>query len=194
MKNIGQMARKLGFTLMEVNLAIFIMATGVLAMVSLYPLGYRENQQSRDDVWAASEADRIFNQIHAALSERSIKWNDWVRTVENLKGSVGNWELYCESSDDYVPKNKSQLNSLAANALNSLSNIARTKPSDLKLDSKRAYAVVVQPGRIKYNGGDPMLDYSRVAISMRISRNSGSLFAQPVYFTEVHFQGDQEKK
>ena len=193
MKNIGQMARKLGFTLMEVNLAIFIMATGVLAMVSLYPLGYRENQQSRDDVWAASEADRIFNQIHAALSERSIKWNDWVRTVENLKGSVGNWELYCESSDGYVPKNKSQLNSLAANALNSLSSVARTKPSDLTLDSKRAYAVVVQPGRIKYNGVT-VEDYSRVAISMRISRNSGSLFAQPVYFTEVHFQGDQEKK
>ena len=193
MKNIGQMVRKLGFTLMEVNLAIFIMATGVLAMVSLYPLGYRENQQSRDDVWAASEADRIFNQIHAALSERSIKWNDWVRTVENLKGSVGNWELYCESSDGYVPKNKSQLNSLAANALNSLSSVARTKPSDLTLDSKRAYAVVVQPGRIKYNGVT-VEDYSRVAISMRISRNSGSLFAQPVYFTEVHFQGDQEKK
>ena len=193
MKNIGQMARKLGFTLMEVNLAIFIMATGVLAMVSLYPLGYRENQQSRDDVWAASEADRIFNQLHAALGERSIKWNDWVRTVKNLKGSVGNWELYCESSDGYVPKNKSQLNSLAANALNSLSSVARTKPSDLTLDSKRAYAVVVQPGRIKYNGVT-VEDYSRVAISMRISRNSGSLFAQPVYFTEVHFQGDQEKK
>ena len=188
-----QTMRRLGFTLMEVNLAIFIMATGVLAMVSLYPLGYRENQQSRDDVWAASEADRIFNQIHAALSERSIKWNDWVRTVENLKGSVGNWELYCESSDGYVPKNKSQLNSLAANALNSLSSVARTKPSDLTLDSKRAYAVVVQPGRIKYNGVT-VEDYSRVAISMRISRNSGSLFAQPVYFTEVHFQGDQEKK
>ena len=85
------------------------------------------------------------------------------------------------------------MNSLAANALNSLSNIARTKPSDLKLDSKRAYAVVVQPGRIKYNGVT-VEDYSRVAISMRISRNSGSLFAQPVYFTEVHFQGDQEKK
>ena len=193
MKNIGQMARKLGFTLMEVNLAIFIMATGVLAMVSLYPLGYRENQQSRDDVWAASEADRIFNQIHAALSERSIKWNDWVRTVVNLKRSVGSWDLYCESSDGYVPKNKSQLNSLAANALNSLSSVARTKPSDLTLDSKRAYAVVVQPGRIKYNGV-PGLDYSRVAISMRISRNSGTLVTQPVYFTVVPSQGEQKKK
>lgn len=192
MRNIGQMARKLGFTLMEVNLAIFIMATGVLAMVSLYPLGYRENQQSRDDVWAACEADRIFNQIHAALSERSIKWSDWVGAVDSLKGSVGNWELYCESNDGYVPKNKSQLNALAANALNGLAGIARTRPTGLTLDQKRAYAIVVQPGRIKYNGVT-VEDYSRVAISMRISRNAGSLFAQPVYFTEVHFQGDQEK-
>lgn len=192
MKGIGQTMRKLGFTLMEVNLAIFIMATGVLAMVSLYPLGYRENQQSRDDVWAASEADRIFNQLHAALGERSIKWNDWIQTVKSLEGSVGNWVLYCDSGDGYVPKNKSQLNSLAANALSGLSGIARKKPADLQLDSKRAYAIVVQPGRITYNGKTE-IDYSRVAISMRISRNSGSLFAQPVYFTEIHFQGDQEK-
>jgi Tfp pilus assembly protein PilV len=35
---------RLGFTLMEVNLAVFIMAVGVLAMVSLYPLAFRESQ------------------------------------------------------------------------------------------------------------------------------------------------------
>lgn len=192
MKSIGQIARKLGFTLMEVNLAIFIMATGVLAMVSLYPLGYRENQQSRDDVWAASEADRLFNQIHAALSERSIKWEDWLNKVKSLKGSVGSWDKYCETSAGYVPKNKGQLNGLADQALKGLAEISRTKPGDLTLDPKRAYAVVVQPGRITYNG-ITVEDYSRVAISMRISRNAGSLFAQPVYFTEVHFQGDQGK-
>lgn len=184
--------RRLGFTLMEVNLAIFIMATGVLAMVSLYPLGYRENQQSRDDVWAASEADRIFNQLHAALGERSIKWNDWISGVKSLKGAAGNWEKYCDSGSGWVPKNKGPINSLARTALSGLAGIARTKPSDLNLDSKRVYAVVVQPGRIKYNG-ITVEDYSRVAISMRISRNAGSLFAQPVYFTEIHFQGDQGK-
>ena len=32
------------FTLMEVNLAIFIMAAGVLGMVSLYSLGFRESR------------------------------------------------------------------------------------------------------------------------------------------------------
>ncbi|MGN0847621.1 MAG: hypothetical protein ACI4RA_09590 [Kiritimatiellia bacterium] len=193
MNGIKQKIRKLGFTLMEVNLAIFIMATGVLAMVSLYPLGYRENQQSRDDVWAASEADRIFNQLHAALSERSIKWNDWLSAVRSLKNSAGNWELYCDANNGYVPKNKSQINSLARAALSGVAGIARQRPSDLNLDSKRAYAVVVQPGRITHNG-QTVEDYSRVAISMRIARNAGALFAQPVYFTEIHFQGDQERQ
>ena len=35
---------KFGFTLMEVNLAIFIMAVAILGMVALYPLGFRESQ------------------------------------------------------------------------------------------------------------------------------------------------------
>lgn len=192
MNGIKQKIRKLGFTLMEVNLAIFIMATGVLAMVSLYPLGYRENQQSRDDVWAASEADRIFNQLHAALSERSIKWNDWQSAVRSLKNSAGNWELYCDVNNGYAPKKKTQINSIARAALSSVAGIARARPSDIGLDNNRAYAIVVQPGRITHNG-KTVEDYSRVAISMRIARNAGSLFAQPVYFTEIHFQGDQEK-
>ncbi len=194
MNGIKRKIRKLGFTLMEVNLAIFIMATGVLAMVSLYPLGYRENQQSRDDVWAASEADRIFNQLHALLSDRSIKWTDWVGGVKNLKDSVGNWNKYCDENNGWVPKKKSQLVRTAGDALSIAARIARKSAGDLKLDSnKRAYAIVMQPGRIKYNG-TTVEDYSRIAISMRISRNAGSLFAQPVYFTEIHFQGDQEKQ
>ena len=51
------------FTLMEVNLAIFIMAVGVLAMTSLYPLGFRESQQSRDDVRAAVAADEVLGKL-----------------------------------------------------------------------------------------------------------------------------------
>lgn len=191
MDNLRQTARKLGFTLMEVNLAILIMAAGVLSMVSLYPLGYRENQQSRDDVFAAAEADRIFNQLHAALGERAIKWSDWRQQVSSLRSSVGNWNKYCEESSGWVPKSRGQLNSLAAGAIQKLVSIATKKPNDLTLNSQRAYAVVVQPGRIKYNGVT-VEDWSRIAISMRISRNAGSLFAQPIYFTEIHFQGDQE--
>ena len=45
------------FTLIEVNLAIFIMAGGVLAMISLYSLGFRESRQSREDVAASAIAE-----------------------------------------------------------------------------------------------------------------------------------------
>ena len=54
------------FTLMEVNLAIFVMAVGVLAMTSLYPLGFRESEQSRDDVYAAVIADEVLGKLTAA--------------------------------------------------------------------------------------------------------------------------------
>ncbi len=191
--NARQRIRKFGFTLMEVNLAIFIMAAGVLAMVSLYPLGYRENQQSRDDVWAACEADRIFNQIHAALSERTIEWDTWLSGVKNLKTAVGDWGKYCETDKGWAPRKKSAVNGLAVNALNILKGIARDAPPDLGINGKRVYAIVAQPGFIRYNG-EVVEDYSRIVISMRIARSSGSLFAQPIYLTEVHFQGDQEKR
>ena len=36
-------------------------------------------------------------------------------------------------------------------------------------------------------------DYSRISISFRMARRSGALMTAPIYYTEVHFQGDQEK-
>ena len=71
-KFIGHIRRaRAAFTLMEVNLAIFIMAVGVLAMTSLYPLGFRESQQARDDVRAAVVADDVLGQLTAALLHRA---------------------------------------------------------------------------------------------------------------------------
>ena len=194
--SLRRTAARLGFTLMEVNLAIFIMAAGVLAMVSLYPLGYRESEQSREDVWSASEADRILNQLHAALSQRSISWDKWIGVVKNFKEEKGNWKQYCDDQNGWVPASKTEIKSACNRVVNDLKKIysdAEDSKQDLNLDSKYVYAIVAQPGRLKYNGA-PRLDYSRIAISLRISRNAGSLFSRPVYFTEVHFQGDQKRE
>ena len=38
---------KKAFTLIEVNLAIMVMAVGVLGIISLYAFGFREERQSR---------------------------------------------------------------------------------------------------------------------------------------------------
>ena len=199
MNGIKPILRKLGFTLMEVNLAIFIMAAGVLAMVSLYPLGYRENQQSKDDVKAAAAADAVFNQIRGALSQRSLTWDNWKRAVQNAVDVTGQgegnggWAAYCETGSGYTPKKKGRINGTAQNVFKALVGKSSPKPS-WPLNSAYVCALVAQPGYVRVPGGVIQADWSRVAISMRVSRNAGALFAQPIYFTEIHFQGDQEKR
>ena len=192
-----------GFTLMEVNLAIFIMATGVLAMVSLYPLAYRENQQSKDDVKAAAAADAVLNQLRGALSSRAITWDDWKRAMKNAVNATGQsernggWAAYCDTGKGYVPLKKGKINNTAKSVFNALANaVTGTKPQ-WPLDNDYVCAIVAQPGRVRIPIGNAIEtydDWSRVAISLRISRNSGALFAQPIYFTEIHFQGDQKNQ
>lgn len=198
MNGIQPILRKLGFTLMEVNLAIFIMAAGVLAMVSLYPLGYRENQQSKDDVKAAAAADAVFNQIRGALSQRSLTWDDWKRAVQNAVKVTGEgernggWAAYCETGSGFTPKKKGTINSTGKRVFDVLVSRASPKPS-WPLNSAYVCALVAQPGYVRVPGGEIQKDWSRVAVSMRVSRNAGALFAQPIYFTEIHFQGDQKR-
>ena len=199
---IGQIRKaRAAFTLMEVNLAIFIMAVGVLAMTSLYPLGFRESEQSRDDVRAAVVADEVLGKLSAALSSRNIKWQDWKSAIENAvnasnQGGSGNgWFSYFSSRgrDSYVVMSRGSVNSHAQGVFNALVRAcqgATEKPSWTP-DSKFAHGLVVQWGK-RIVGGVAQDDYSRVSISFRLARRSGALMTAPLYYTEVHFQGDQE--
>ncbi len=192
---------------MEVNLAVFIMAAGVLAMVSLYPLGYRENQQSVDDVKAAAYADSVFNQIAAALSARSLTWDEWKgcvreavsKTNSSFEGSGGNdrgWGSFCDSSKGFVPKDRSTINGISREVFQALTRHAGKagfSPDGSALNEKNlTVALVAQWGCMRLGNGNYSDDYSRVTLSMRVARNSGALFAQPIFLTEIHFQGDQE--
>ena len=193
---------------MEVNLAIFIMAVGLLAMVALYPLAYRENQQSKDDVRAAAAADCILNTLTAALSSRYIKWDDWMRGVRAAKGRTEQggkyekgWLSYCEwraSGKDgtFVPKKRGTINGTAKQVFGDLAGINTRKTPGWPVDNNDlAYAIVAQWGKMPvYAGGTVSSenDYSRVAIGVRVARRSGDLMSQPIFYTEVHFQGDQD--
>jgi hypothetical protein len=188
---------KKAFTLMEVNLAIFIMAVGLLAMVALYPLAYRESRQSQDDVKAAAAADCVLNTLTATLSSRNIKWDDW---VNGIKGAIqaNGWLAYCdEASNSYVPKKRSDINPLAKGVFNKLIDINKDghKPP-WPVSAELACAIVVRWGQMPVYDGSKMRmvdDHSRVAISLRTTRRTGDLLAQPIFYTEVHFQGDQKE-
>ena len=96
------MLRK-AFTLMEVNLAILIMAGGVLSVVSLFALGYRENRQSREDVAAAAYADAVLSPLIMACSATNLKWSVY-RQEWSLPGTAG-WGDYLDRSTGLVKGN-----------------------------------------------------------------------------------------
>lgn len=196
-----QLVKKFGFTLMEVNLAVFIMAAGVLAMVSLYPLGYRENQQSLDDVRSAAYADAVFNQVTGALSSRKLTWDEWMECVRgavqqtNAGQKDGGWAKFCDRSKGYQVKKKAEINSISKQVFSRLTSkagsVAGASATWPVTDSELATGLVAQWGVTRLETGNYQEDYSRVILSMRVARNAGSLFSQPIFLTEIHFQGDQ---
>lgn len=204
MKRIfGQIRRaRAAFTLMEVNLAIFIMAVGVLAMTALYPLGFRESEQSQDDVRAAVVADEVLGKLTAALSSRNIEWKKWrdevgAAVTASNKGGAGNaWFSYFKrgDGDSFRVRDKGSVNSHAQEVFNALAKAAdgaTQRPSWENFNDKYSHGLVAQWGKRIVDGHD-VEDYSRVSISFRMSRRPGALMTAPVYYTEVHFQGDQK--
>ena len=189
------------FTLMEVNLAILIMAIGVLTMTSLYPLGFRESEAAHDDVRAAVVADEVLGKLSAALSSRNITWDKWKSAAEaavkaSNSGGAGNaWMSYftLRGQSNFKIDNVGSVNSHAKSVFDALAGACSgaTKAPSWTPDSKYAQGLVVQWGKRIVNGDDQD-DHSRVSISFRMSRRPGALMGAPIYYTEVHFQGDQK--
>ena len=156
-----------GFSLIEVNMAIFVMAMGILSMVVLYPLGLRESYQGTADLKQSAYADFLLNQVVAIGSMTNFPWSEWIR-IPDAKG-------------DTVE-------------MNQLPNFLRTRmvgPNGggftedkskfmigccrLPARSDRLMAVMVQ-----CTESDQFTDYSQY------SNN-------PIYYAEVLFQGDPDK-
>lgn len=66
---------KRAFTLIEVTLAMAILATGVLSIVGLYAFGFRESSQSREDVGATAVADAVLGQLTMGITATNLKWS-----------------------------------------------------------------------------------------------------------------------
>ena len=196
---------KKAFTLIEVNLAIFIMAGGVLAMISLYSLGFRESRQSREDVASSAMADAILNPLVVALSSRDLKWSQWqslplqtasfgVRAGDGSGAEIqvlpsDGWHAYFETKGTrenrtyYVSSDPA---STAKGVYNKLVGADRTGwnlPSSVTLPQGMTYALVAS----RESKNSPI-----ITLAVRCVRKSlrNTLMSQPVFSTEVRFQGD----
>jgi len=177
------------------------MAGGVLAMVSLYSLGFRESRQSEQDVAAAGYADAFFAPLVSELSSMSMKWSEWCDVCEDpdneaekfcdgiapKNGTRVGWGAYAES----VGNQKSEYfrvvsdpNRLADDVVDRIigkanDGVSRTKPKFSKSD---IYYGLVATRR----GGS-------IGLAFRCSKRKELLLSQPVYYTEVHFQGKTDQ-
>ncbi len=69
--------QKSAFSLIEVNLAILLLAVGLFGLMSLFPLGLQESKQNVSDTYEAMFADHILNSFQGKASTVS-NWSDWV--------------------------------------------------------------------------------------------------------------------
>ena len=99
---------KKAFTLIEGNLAMLIMAGGILSIVGLYAFGFRENCQSREDVAATALADSVMSPLVMALSATNTKWSTF-RNLKNYPSDYG-WRDYFDSNGvvSQDPQSKAQ--------------------------------------------------------------------------------------
>ena len=180
--------RRLGFTLMEVNLAMFVMAMGTLGLVGLYSLGYRENQQSNEDVQAAAVAEMHLNAMVAALSSTNMSWNAWrgIGTSpargwgEYAGDGTGSGVSVNDGTAAATPLNKAGCNAAAKTAFDKV--IGAAGFSATFDDQGLAVGIVVSPTG---NG-------RTYSVAVRCGRRASTLVYQPLYYSEVCFQGLKE--
>ena len=192
-------AYRRGFTLLEVNLAVFIMSTGILAICALYSLGFRENRQSVEDVAGAAFAELYLSPLVQGLSATNMPWSAWAEIgdepsrsatrSQNVADGVwprSGWRDYVQPIEDTrqlryrVVGSPRSLADSAWNGVNGKlqSPYRGTKPS---IPSDYEYALVVTRRG------------TSVQLAFRSARRRETLMTQPTYVTEVRFCGNPDK-
>lgn len=171
---------KRAFTLIEVNLAIMVMAVGILGIISLYSFGYREERQSREDVASASYADAVMGPLVTALTATNVKWSAF-RQIPDSPGRDG-WGHYIQNRT--TGKIVDSPENLAQRAYNDTltalkSSFSGAEWSRVSGNQSLKAALVVMHDE----------DSAVVRISFRATEKANLLFAAPLYYTEARFQG-----
>ena len=175
---------KRAFTLIEVNLAMLIMAGGILSVVGLYSLGFRENRQSREDVAATALADSVISPLVRALSATNVTWTSF-KELQNYPSDKG-WGAYF-SSDGLV---KTDPTSQADGAFSSVMGAIEFNGT---YEGPREYSSVsgMSPALVVLHDEDSAI----VRIGFRaVKKDSPNLLmSMPLFYTEVRFQGVSDK-
>ncbi|MBO5905218.1 MAG: hypothetical protein J6Q84_02225 [Kiritimatiellae bacterium] len=166
------------FTLMEVNLAILIMTGGVLSILGLYSLGYRETDQSREDVQSAMFADAVISPLVRVLSSPNVRWQAF-SDLQNYPAE--GWRAYLTGNEDPEDIFEKVCEAAAKEGSNKTGSggVFSAAKWPAGFDDLKAGLVV-----------EHKLGSAIVKIGFRAAKKSDDLLAMPLYYTEVRFQGE----
>ena len=169
------------FTLIEVNLAILVMAGGILSIVGLYSLGFRENRQSAEDVASAAYADAVISPLVMALSATNVTWQQF-NSIQSYPDNTG-WAAYFNSDGIVVSDPESTARGVYSHVSGKVGNPDNilSWPTTSSGGLKAGIVLMRTPGS------------AVVRIAFRATKLPAMLLASPIYSTEVRFQGIPEE-
>ena len=159
---------KAGFSLMEVNMAIFVMAVGILSVVALFPLGLRESTQGQADITQAMFSDYLLNQAVAAASLTNFWWSEWKKVPNAV-------------DRDHV------------DLLDTLPDFMRQRMHLPKMDPPLSKASSYSIACCLVPGASDKIMGIMVQSTEVENGNVAEYTNNPVYYAEVLFQGDPTK-
>ena len=179
---------KRAFTLIEITLAMGIMATGVLSIVGLYAFGYRESSQSREDVGATAVADAVLGQLTMALTATNLKWsvfrdlksypsdNGWGEFVNHQTGRI---------TGDSTSRAKTDFAALMSTLAGGCEGSLRC---DTSFPSGALDGTGLKCGLVIQHTQDSAI----VRIGFRAMRLQQDLLSAPMFYTEAKFMGVED--
>lgn len=98
---MGRLSRYLraGFSLIEVNMAIFVLAGGALALLALFPLGLRESTEANSEMRVAAFADRFIGAAKIA-AEQAVDEDDFEDLLTEALDTSGSFSLRDDSDEE----------------------------------------------------------------------------------------------
>lgn len=169
---------KRAFTLIEVNLAMLIMAGGILSLVGLYSFGFRESKQSREDVESAALADAFVSPLVMAISATNLKWSVF-KDIGSFPNDQG-WGAFLNSDGRITrePDGETQFGKVIG-AYSACAQGGDTVTYGTPATKNLKCALVVMHEQ----------DSPLVRIGFRATKSKEQLMSMPLYYTEVRFQG-----
>lgn len=168
---------KRAFTLIEVNLAMLIMAGGILSLVGLYSFGFRENAQSVQDVDGAAFAHLVIAELTKSLSQTDLSWQDF----DSIETS--GWRKYLQEASDKTLVCQGNPSSVAGGVFD------QTVKGNYKPSAPNPPSGLMWGLAVLHEQGSAV-----VTIAVRVGTDEKTFMYQPAYHTSVRFQGVQTVK